>query len=89
MMLNENARDIVTVQKSFLSLNGPGDLPAGYIDRLIFYPHTTMSFNKFNSSFVNNNYRLEWEFEELSGSHQIRNEKISSKGLLYKKINSL
>ena len=84
MMFNENDRDFVTVQKSFLSANGPGKLPAGYTDKILSYPHTTLSFEKFNSFFANNGYELAWIFDELTGSYQIKNEKIIGKGMLYK-----
>lgn len=84
MMFNENDRDFVTVQKSFLSANGPGRMPVGYTDKLLSYPHTTLSFQKFNSFFINNGYELAWIFDELSGSYQIKNEKIIGKGMLYK-----
>jgi putative methyltransferase (TIGR04325 family) len=83
MMFNENDRDFVTVQKSFLSSNGPGKLPKGYIDRIQSYPHTTLSFQKFNSLIINSDYEIEWIFEELSGSYHIKNERIVGKGLLY------
>lgn len=89
MMFNENDRDFVTVQKSFLSSNGPGKLPAGYHDRILSYPHTTLSFQRFNSSFINNGYDLEWIFDELSGIYQIKNEKIIGKGMLYKRTKQL
>jgi len=85
MMFNENDRDFVTVQKSFLSSNGPGNLPAEYHDKILSYPHTTLSFQRFNSSFINNGYDLDWIFDELSGSYQIKNEKIIGKGMLYKR----
>jgi putative methyltransferase (TIGR04325 family) len=84
MMFNENDRDFVTVQKSFLSSNGPGKLPEGYNDRILSYPHTTLSFQRFNSCFISNDYDLDWIFDELSGSYQIKNEKIIGKGMLYK-----
>jgi putative methyltransferase (TIGR04325 family) len=83
MMFNENDRDFVTVQKSFLSSNGPGKLPAGYKDRILSYPHTTLSYQKFNSCFINNGYEVDWLFDELSGSYQIKNEQIIGKGMLY------
>jgi putative methyltransferase (TIGR04325 family) len=83
MMFNENDRDFITVHRSFLASNGPGKLPKGYSDRIISYPHTTMSFRKFNSTIINNGYEIEWMFLETSGSYQIRKEKISGKGLLY------
>ena len=84
MMFNEKDRDFVTVQKSFLSANGPGKLPVGYTDKILSYPHTTLSFEKFNSFFTNNGYELAWIFDELTGSYQIKNEKIIGKGMLYK-----
>lgn len=83
MMFNENDRDFVTVQKSYLSSNGPGKLPKGYTDRVISYPHTTISFPKFNSTILKGGYREEWTFLEQSGSFQIKNEKIVGKGMLY------
>jgi putative methyltransferase (TIGR04325 family) len=83
MMFNSKDRDFITVQKSLISSNGPGNLPEGYTDRKISYPHNTLSFQKFNLTFINNYYENEWTFEELSGSYQIGNEKIDGKGLLY------
>ncbi|MBK7964355.1 MAG: hypothetical protein IPK10_02920 [Bacteroidetes bacterium] len=83
MMFNEDDRDFVTVQKSYLSSNGPGKLPQGYQDKLISYPHTTMSFQKFNQTIINKGYECEWIFLESSGSHKIKNENISGKGMLY------
>ena len=83
MMFNENDRDIVTVQKSFLSSNGPGILPKGYSDRMISYPHTTMSIQKFNKIILSQGFKDEWVFLESSGSHKIKNENICGRGMLY------
>lgn len=85
MMFNRNDRDFITVQKSLLSSNGPGKLPKGYTDKTISYPRNTLSFQKFNSAFINSNYENEWSFDELSASYQIGKEKIDGKGLLYVK----
>jgi len=86
MMFNENNRTFVTIQKSRLSANGPGPIPEKYKDKDIFYPHTTISYNSFNEIIMENGYGLEWSFEEHSGSYQINREKITGKGLLYKKV---
>ena len=83
MIFNENDRDLITVQKSFLSSNGRGMLPKGYTDKIISYPHTTMSFRKFNSTIINNGNKAEWMFLETSGSYSVKNEKIIGKGMLY------
>lgn len=83
MFFNENDKEFVTVQKSFLSSNGPGKLPKGYTDRTIKFPHTTISFPKFNSFFKKNKYDMEWIIEDSSEIYQIKKEKIVTKGILY------
>jgi putative methyltransferase (TIGR04325 family) len=83
MLFNENDRDFITIQKSLLSSNGPGKMPKGYNDRIISYPQTTLSFHKFNSGIIENNYELEWIFDGFSDSYYIKNDLISVKGVLY------
>ncbi len=85
MMFNQNNRDLITIQKSFLSSNGPGVLPDGYIDRIVSYPHITIAYDRFNKSITDTGYDLEWTFEESSGNFQIGSEKIIGRGLLYVK----
>jgi putative methyltransferase (TIGR04325 family) len=82
MMFNENDRDFITVQTSKLSANGPGKIPDGYADKIIKYPHTTLSYKKFTEK-LEKQYKLEWMFDERSGVLNINNEKVIGKGLLY------
>ena len=82
MMFNENDRDFITVQESKLSANGPGKIPDGYVDKIIKYPHTTLSYKRFTEK-LEKQYKLEWVFDERSGVININNEKILGKGLLY------
>jgi putative methyltransferase (TIGR04325 family) len=86
MIFNEGNRDIITVQKSKLSANGPGPLPEKYKDRIVSYPLTAMSFQKFSNK-LSEKYCAEWIFEETSGSYNINNERIVGRGLLYTKVN--
>ena len=81
MVFNNSNSDFITIQKSLLSSNGPGKLPVGYIDRVISYPHTTLSFNKFNSAIVSKGYELNWIFHETFGSNQLN----TGNGQLYTK----
>lgn len=83
MMFNKNNEDIITVQQSFLSSNGQGGLPLGYVDKLIRYPHFTMAFDKMNSIVTDNGYKCLFEFEEKSGKFSLGKENILGKGLLY------
>ncbi len=85
MTFNENDKDLITIQKSLLSDNGPGPIPKQYTDKLIYYPHTTLSFIKFNS-IVLKKYKLTWIFNEASGSYKINNEAIIGRGLYYTKL---
>jgi len=85
MTFNENDHDIVTIQESKMSANGPGPMPEKYTDKSIFYPHTTIAFKKF-SEILNDKYINEWVFEELSGVLKFNNEKIIGRGLLYTHI---
>lgn len=83
MMFNQSDRDIYTVQKSQLSSNGPGQLPEGFINQDIYYPHTTLSFSKFLKC-VQSKYDLYWQFDETTGIFQINRERIFGKGMLFK-----
>jgi len=84
MMLNENDSDIISVQKSRLSHNGPGRLPEKYVDKDVSYPHTTISYKKFISILLKN-YEIEWEFDDKSGVFEIPGEKIIGKGYLFRR----
>jgi putative methyltransferase (TIGR04325 family) len=86
MMFNKSNRDTVTIQKSSFLENGPGALPKGYSNRTVSYPHTTMSFEKFNSTITNRGYELELAFDETSGTLSMSNNQIFGKGLLYRKV---
>lgn len=82
MTFNENDRDLITIQKSSLSNNGPGPMPKQYTDKIMSYPHTTLSFIKFNS-IVLKTHKLTWVFNEAVASHKIGNEPIIDRGLFY------
>jgi len=84
MSLNEKDYEIVTVQKSRLSENGPGELPEGYADKIVKYPQTNISINKF-LNIIQSDYNVEWEFDDDSGVHKIPEENIIGKGYLFKR----
>ena len=84
MMFNENDRTFITIQKSKLFDNGPGLMPNNYVNKDIYYPHTTISKNEFMNTMTEKDYNLEWIFNENSGKININNEKIVGMGLFYK-----
>ena len=83
MFYNDSDNDFITVQKSFLSSNGPGPLPKGYSDKLLSYPNTIISFNNFYSTITNFGYKAEWIFSETSDHNQTKSERFTEKNLLY------
>lgn len=83
MMFNAGQEDIITVQRSFLSANGPGKLPPGYTDKAIRYPHTAISYNKIRKAMDMGGYDCLSEFDEPTGSFSLGKEEILGKGLLF------
>ncbi len=84
MMLNHvSDTDEVIVQQSMLSANGPGPMPDDEADKTVYYPHTTLSLQKFLVRFQND-YDLVWSFDESSG-HISREPHISGGGFLFRK----
>jgi putative methyltransferase (TIGR04325 family) len=83
MMFNKNDYDIITIQRSFFSSNGPGKLPPKYTDKAIMYPHTTMAIDRINSVMMTSGYKCLSEFDESSGKFSLGKEKILGKGLLF------
>jgi putative methyltransferase (TIGR04325 family) len=86
MSLNQGDYEIITVQKSLLSHNGPGDLPEGYIDKEIRYPQTNISAKRF-MAMMSLFYEIDWEFDDSSGIHNVPGENIIGKGYLFKRKN--
>lgn len=83
MMFNRGSEDIITVQRSLLSLNGPGKLPWGYADKPIKYPHTTISITKIEAEMKKGSYECISDFDEKSGILPLGKEEVVGKGLLF------
>ncbi len=85
MMLHTSAHeDIITVQQSRLLDNGPGNLTTDIKDRIIKYPHTTLSLKKFIKK-MESAYELIFKFEEPSGNIDQKNTQITGGGFLFKR----
>lgn len=82
MIFTEENKEIIRIQKTLLSLNGPGKLPKGYTDKGHTYPHTTISWEKFNNILLDNNYEIKWLFDEKSGD-VVKTERLIDRGILY------
>ena len=83
MLFNKHDADIITVQRSLLSANGPGSLPPGYADREIRYPHTAIAIGKVMAAMQAGGYDCFSEFEETSGKISLGKEDVLAKGLLF------
>ena len=75
----DSADNLVTIQTSNLSANGPGILPKGYRDRKIKYPITYVSRNAIEN-ILNENYKIQFMTAEGDGVFGFASEKISMNG---------
>lgn len=84
LSLTQEDKDIITVQKSMLSNNGPGALPTGISDREVKYPHTNMKEQDL-FDILDKDYTLKIKFADNSGMHTVSGYKIVGYGLFYEK----
>ena len=66
--LSLGPREIVCVQRSRLSTNGPGPLPAGFTDREVRYPMTAMAKESVER-IIGKDYEIRIAFEEDKGAY--------------------
>ena len=64
---SESPEDVISVQRSRLSANGPGPLPAGFTDVEISYPITYLSTAKVEKA-LSSKYELRFKVEEELGA---------------------
>ena len=79
--LTKGPRDVIGVQESWLSQNGPGDLPRGFQDRQVRYPFTFMPESSFYEV-LRENYDVVMTFDEPSAIFPVNDEPIIGRGLL-------
>ena len=79
---NENEKDIITIQTSKLADHGPTRTFEKNSEKIIYLPHNTLSFTKFQKKFQKN-YHLNWSFNEDSGMGQMNNQPLYGCGLFY------
>ena len=71
--------ELITIQKSSLSGNGPGPMPEGMRDKKIQYPVTFARKDKFEE-ILRKNYSIDIQFNEDKGSYQAVNHTIDLYG---------
>lgn len=71
--------DIITIQASRISDNGPGKLPAGFKDRNITYPITYIS-RQTAEAVIRSKYEIIYELEEGKGAFSFGKKDISMTG---------
>lgn len=85
MMFNTGKNDLITIQQSQMADNGPGPMPVNFTNKLIRYPHTNMSYSRFNQAFLPE-YKPEWIFDEPSGNISKGEQNFIGKGMLFRKV---
>lgn len=84
MSFTKNLHEVVTIQHTSLAANGKGSLPAGYTDKKVSYPHTTIPLQKF-TEITSRSCNLLWEFPSPAGELEIINEPTIGLGMFYSK----
>ena len=72
-------KELITIQNSSLSGNGPGPIPEGMRDKKIQYPVTFARRDKFEE-ILRKNYSIDIQFNEDKGSYQAANHAIDLYG---------
>ena len=75
----DSAENIIAIQKSSLSSNGPGPLPEGIKDRSVFYPITYVSRSAVED-ILSQNYEIRFMTDEGSGVFAVKGSKINMNG---------
>ena len=79
---NENEKDIITIQTSKLVDHGPTQNVKKTSEKIMYTPHITLSFSKFQKK-LQKNYDLHWSFNEDFGIMQMNNQPLYGCGLFY------
>jgi hypothetical protein len=82
LVLGAGSGDMISVNRSMLSWNGIGPLPAGFVDREVRYPYTLLSRQRFEEQLNRNDAVI--EFEDASGAPLHPHEAVSNIGRLYR-----
>ena len=78
---NQEDECLVTIQKSRLSHNGPGDLPDGFIDRDVFYPNVFVPLSSVQKLILDNGYQIRYLMVEEQG-YAVRGKPVYIFGVL-------
>jgi putative methyltransferase (TIGR04325 family) len=81
LALCQGPQDIVVVQESRLSENGPGPMPSGLPDRTTRYPCTFLQESALYDA-LRQNYEVILTFEDSGGVFRIKEQPIIGRGLL-------
>jgi len=81
LALSQGPQDVVVVQQSKLSENGPGPMPGGLPDRTVRYPCTLLQESAFYDA-LRQNHEVILTFEDTSGVFRIKEQPIIGRGLL-------
>lgn len=79
--------NLVTIQTTNLTQNGAGPVPAGFTDRLLSWPHTTISQALLEKLFARN-YRLVARFDDFSSVLPLKRCATFGGGYVYQKRSS-
>lgn len=82
-LIEQEDIETVFIQTSMLSHNGVGKLPSNFQDKIIKYPCTIFSLNKFTKAIDNHSYQLKFSVKQPNERSFLCGMKINKIALLY------
>lgn len=80
-IFGQNKDMFVTLQKSRLSDNGPGDLPPGFQDRFVYYPNVFVPLENVKKAIQTSGYVLKLEIVEDQVAYKLPGKNFQMYGL--------
>ena len=81
---NDGSETLINVQKSLLSDNGPGPLPSGFVDKVVFYPNVFIPLAQVETA-LRSTYNIKFKSLEDKDVYRIGNISINMYGYFCEK----
>jgi len=75
----DSSEQIANIQKSYLSTNGPGPLPAGFEDKAVYYPNVFVPKQQVEEM-LSEHYHIQFKIIEDKAAYRVGNKEINMYG---------
>jgi putative methyltransferase (TIGR04325 family) len=75
----DSSEQVANIQKSYLSTNGPGPLPAGFKDKAVYYPNVFVCKQQIEEM-LSEHYHIQFKIIEDKAAYRVGNKEIDMYG---------